>query len=74
MHKQILEEMLKLATASFGLIAALAWNEAIKEIVNVYVRPFFGQGSGLISLLIYAVFVTILAVLVAYNLTKLIKK
>lgn len=74
MHKQILKEMLTLAASGFGLIAALAWNDLIKEIIDVYIRPLLGGNSGLISHAIYAVIVTILAVIVTYSLTKLIKK
>lgn len=73
-HKEILKEMLKLATSGLGLVAALAWNELIKEVVTVYIKPYVGGSSGVISLLIYAVIVTALAVLVTYNLTKLIEK
>lgn len=74
MHKKILGEMTKLAVSGFGLVAALAWNELIKEVVNQYIKPLVGGASGIISLAIYAVLVTVLAVLVTYNLTKLTKK
>ncbi len=66
--------MLVLATSGLGLVAALAWNELIKETVTQYIKPLVGGASGVISLLIYAVAVTILAVAVTYNLTKLVKK
>jgi len=69
-RKQLATRTLKLMTSGFGLVAALAWNELIKEIVKVYIKPFFGESSGLISLLIYAVLITFLAVLVTYNLSK----
>jgi len=66
-----IKQMLTLATSGFGLVAALAWNEVIKESVNLYIRPHFAKGSGLISLLIYAVAITALAVIVTLQLTKL---
>ena len=66
--------MLNLATSGFGLVAALAWNEFIKELVNNFIKPVTGKFSGIISLFVYAVIVTILAVAVTYNLTKLVKK
>ena len=69
--KQFAARALKLLTSGFGLVAALAWNELIKETVNVYVKPYFGQGSGLISLLIYALVVTALAVFITYQLSKI---
>lgn len=66
--------MLTLATSGFGLVAALAWNEVIKEVVSDYIKPVVGGNSGVISLLIYAFLVTLLAVFVTYNLTKIVKK
>jgi uncharacterized membrane protein (DUF106 family) len=72
--KELTSQMLKLATSGFGLVAALAWNELIKETVNEYIKPLIGGASGIVSLLIYAVLVTILAVGVTYNLTRLVKR
>lgn len=69
--KQFADRTLKLMTSGFGLVAALAWNELIKEVVNQYIKPFFGESSGIISLAIYAVFITALAVFVTYQLSKL---
>lgn len=71
MHKKVTEEIIKLSTSAFGLVAALAWNELIKEVVNMYIKPLVGGASGIISLAIYAIIVTALAVLVTINLTKL---
>lgn len=68
------KQMLTLATNAFGLIAALAWNNVIQEIVNNYVKKYLTYGSGLISLLIYAVLITILAVSVTLNLSALAQK
>lgn len=73
-HKEVMSEILKLSTSAFGLVAALAWNELIKEIVSVYIKPFVGGASGIISLLIYAVIVTVLAVIVTINLSRLTNK
>ncbi|KKU09867.1 MAG: hypothetical protein UX13_C0027G0002 [Candidatus Woesebacteria bacterium GW2011_GWB1_45_5] len=74
LKREILRQMLTLATSGFGLVAALAWNELIKEVVANYIKPLAGKDSGLISLLIYAVLITLLAVLVTYNLTKLVRR
>ncbi len=73
-HKEVLHQMLTFATSSLGLVAALAWNEVIKEAVNQYIKPLVGGASGLISLVIYAVIVTMLAVMVTYNLAKIFDK
>ena len=72
--KQFAKQVLTLVTSGFGLVAALAWNEVIKEIVDVYIKPFFGEGSGLVSLFIYALFVTVLVVIVTYQLSKIVGK
>lgn len=71
---QFAEMLLKLVTSGFGLVSALAWNDLIKEAIKTYIRPIFGEQSGLISLLIYALSVTVLAVFVTYQLSKFAKK
>ena len=72
--KEFAERLLKLVTSGFGLVAALAWNELIKEVIKTYVEPIFGKDSGIISLLIYALAVTFLAVFVTYQLSKIVKE
>ena len=74
LHLIILKQMLTLATSSFGLVAALAWNGVIQEFVTTRIKPYLPAGSGLTSLIIYAVVVTALAVTITYQLTKLIEK
>ena len=70
-RKQFVGRALKLVTSGFGLVSALAWNELIKEVVEVYIKPYFGKNSGLISLAIYAMVVTALAVFITYQLSKI---
>lgn len=67
----VINEMLKLSTTGFGLVAALAWNDAIKTIIEEYIKPYTDRGSILFSQLIYAVIVTVLAVTITYQLTVL---
>ncbi len=74
LHKEITKEVLKLSTSAFGLVAALAWNELIKEVVEQYIKPLVGGASGIISLLIYAIIVTTLAVVITINLSRLTNK
>lgn len=52
--------MISLASAAFGVVAALAWNAAITELV----KQVFPATSGIISLFVYAVVITIIAVVV----------
>ncbi|OGM12150.1 hypothetical protein A2Z22_03550 [Candidatus Woesebacteria bacterium RBG_16_34_12] len=74
MKKQVASQMLTLATSGFGLVAALAWNEFIQTVVKEVIKPLIGESSGAISQLIYAVIVTILAVIVTYQLSKIAEK
>lgn len=70
----VLKQMLTLATSGFGLVAALAWNSTIQELVTTYIKPYLPGNSGIVSLLIYAILVTIIAVVVTINLSKIIEK
>lgn len=70
----IVKQMLTLATSGFGLVAALAWNNVIQEFVSTRIKPYLPSGSGLTSLIIYAVIVTVLAVTVTFQLSQLIEK
>lgn len=74
LHVAVLEQMILLSTSGFGLVAALAWNNVIQELVNNYVKKFLPNGSGIISLFIYAVVITVLAVLVTTQLTRILER
>src|SRR3989344_1432991 len=74
LHIEIVRQMLTLATSGFGLVAALAWNSVIHAFVTDYIKKWFPNGSGIISLLIYAIIITILAVFVTLQLSKLLKR
>lgn len=71
--EEIIKQMLTLATSGFGLVAALAWNNVIQEFFKVYLQKWLPQGGGVLSLFLYAVIVTVIAVLVTYQLSKLLK-
>ncbi len=70
LHIELISSMLNLSTAGFGLVAALAWNDTIQSFVKVYIAPYT-PGSGVISKLIYAVLITVLAVFITYQLARL---
>jgi hypothetical protein len=74
LHVEIVKQMVTLSTSGFGLVAALAWNSVIQEFVNTYVKKWIPAGGGIISLLIYALIITALAVVVTVQLSKLSKK
>jgi hypothetical protein len=73
-HVELAKQMLTLATAAFGLVAALAWNQFIQEFVNTYIKKWFDSGGKLLSMGIYAIIVTILAVIVTWQLSKVVKR
>jgi hypothetical protein len=58
-HRAFVQTMIALASASLGLVAALAWNEAIKATLAV-----LGLGESLAGLYSYAIITTVIAVLV----------
>jgi len=74
LHVEIVKQMLTLATSGFGLVAALAWNGVIQELVNNYIKKLLPFGSGILSLLIYAILITILAVFITYQLSKILSR
>jgi hypothetical protein len=62
--------MIALASAAFGVVAALAWNSAITALV----KQIFGTGAQIVSLFIYAIIITIVAVIVMVNLGKMAER
>ncbi len=62
--------MIGLATVAFGLIAAGAWNKFISDTIALFLKP----GNGVLAELIYAVLVTILAIIVIQSLARLAEK
>lgn len=67
---QVAGTLSNLMTVAFGLIAALAWNEAIKAII----AQIIPKGSDLMGLLIYAVLITIIAVLATILIARALGK
>ncbi len=70
LREEILDKMGALVTAAFGLVAALAWNEAIKAIF----KEVFGTQETLIPMIIYASVVTVIAVVITLIIAKGISK
>jgi fructose-specific phosphotransferase system IIC component len=63
MTKQFFKQTLTLATASFGVVAALAWNSAIQALIQrIYPEPV----AGVRSAFLYAVIITTITVAVTY--------
>jgi TRAP-type C4-dicarboxylate transport system permease small subunit len=58
MKIEVLDKLAALITAAFGLVAALAWNGAIRAIFEA----IFGTADNIPAMLVYAVVVTLIAV------------
>ncbi|KZX15749.1 DUF5654 family protein [Methanobrevibacter filiformis] len=57
---ETLKTLGKLITTAFALVAGLAWNSAIQAII----KQFLEQGSAVLSMVVYAIVVTIIAVII----------
>lgn len=66
MKTEVIEKLASLITAAFGLVAALAWNDAIRAL---FMGPCETEGAGVLCALssggpwAYAIIVTIIAVI-----------
>ena len=67
---EILDKMGGLASAGFGLVAALAWNDAIQSLF----AAIFGEQSTLVAKLVYAVAITGLVVVLTYGLGRWVNR
>jgi len=70
MKGEVLEKIAALITAAFGLVAALAWNGAIRATFEAV----FGSADNIAAMLIYAVVITIIAVLVTIWIARSVKR
>lgn len=70
LNPEIIKAIAGLVTAAFGLVAALAWNTAIQEIFRVA----FGEQAGVLPMIIYAVVVTIIAVIATIGIGRVAAK
>jgi hypothetical protein len=72
LHVFFIEKVVTLMTGAMGLVAALAWNDAIRKLFE---RVFGTQGSGdITAMFIYAVIITTAVVVVTYRLSKIVQK
>ena len=69
-RKEIKERTIGYILAAFSFIAGLAWNDAIKSIIDQF---FPHNNNGIFIKVIYALLVTFIIVLITIYLTKLIK-
>ncbi len=67
---QFLESLSALIVSAFGLVAALAWNETIKQAI----AAIFESEDDLLGLTIYALLVTVIAVAATMLITRATEK
>ncbi|HEY79119.1 MAG TPA: hypothetical protein G4O09_08415 [Dehalococcoidia bacterium] len=70
MKAEVMDKLAALITAAFGLVAALAWNGAIRAIFEA----IFGTADNITAMLVYAVVVTIIAVLATIWIARSVKR
>ncbi|NTU69742.1 hypothetical protein HGB13_02895 [bacterium] len=68
---EIINTVKNLVVTSLGLVAALAWNEAIKKAFELF---FPDKSNGLKAMFLYAILVTLVIVLVTYYVSRLADK
>ena len=70
LKQEVMDKIAALVTAAFGLVAALAWNDAIKAVF----KEVFGKEDAVGPMLIYAVIVTIFAVVLTMMVARAAQK
>ena len=60
MGRKLFEQMITLFTAAIGVMAALAWNDAVQALFNSY----FPKGEGIRERFVFAILITAIAVFI----------
>ena len=71
LRAEVRERTLGFITAGLGLVAGLAWNDAIKALIE-YLFPL--DKNGLLAKFLYAVVITLVVVLLSVYLVRWLKK
>jgi len=71
LRKEVREKTLGYILAALGLVAGLAWNEAIKSLISTF---FPNSGNNVLANFFYAIVVTIIVVIVTVYLLRLTEK
>lgn len=70
-NKEVTEKMFGYILTAFGLVAGLAWNDAIKSLIE-YFFPL--QRNGIWAKFFYAFIFTVIVVMVSLYVAKIFKK
>lgn len=71
LKKEIRERVAGYLAAAFGLVAGLAWNDAIKSLIE-YLFP--SKPQGVLTKFIYAIIITLVVVLITIYIVKALKR
>jgi C4-dicarboxylate transporter len=70
LRKEVVKRAMGYIVAAFGLVAGLAWNDAIKSLIEL----FFPLGGGSVAMKFgYAVLITVILVIVSIYLVRLLR-
>ena len=71
LSREVREKVVGYIVAAFGLVAGLAWNDAVKAAIETF---FPTQENSLWARFGYAIFISIVVVVVSISLLKLTKR
>jgi polyferredoxin len=69
-NREVRNKLVGYIVAGFGLVAGLAWNDAIRSFIE-YVFPL--KENSVVAKLIYAVIITLLVVFISIYIAKILK-
>ncbi len=69
-HIEILERVVTLVTTSLGLVAALAWNDAVK---NLFTKIFPRPEGNILAQFLYAMVISLIVIIVMLYLGRVLK-
>lgn len=69
-QREIKEKMVGYIVAALGLIAGLAWNDAVKSLID----QLYPRSGGIFVKFVYAFLITIIIVIATVSLVRLIEK
>lgn len=72
LRREINKKVASYITAGLGLVAGLAWNEAIKSLIDYIFPP--SEGNGLMAKFIYALVITVVVVIVSLYLARILSQ
>ncbi|RJQ36358.1 hypothetical protein C4552_03665 [Candidatus Parcubacteria bacterium] len=70
-RREVRERTLGYILTAFGLVAGLAWNEAVSELIGYFINV---EKNTVIAKFIYAIVITLLVVIASVYLTRFLKR